>query len=287
MKILITGGKGFIGQYLGVSLHNSSAEVIAPGREELDLTNSNQVAMWMGLHKPDVIVHLAACPTNKPDKNNPNKIIDDNILSTHNVCFHAPQGCRVIFASTISVYGKTTYPVHETDPKNPTTMYGVSKLCGEKIVSLYTQLGQINGVSLRFCAIVGSGMTHGMLHDWFKKIKLDTNELEVFGSRPGSIKPFLHIDDAVAALKFMIKNQYITYPVNICPDEMLSVEDVANILIESRHLPKKIKWLGDDVVWAGDVNVLQASNTLMKSIGIPCFNRTSFDAVYAAIRETP
>ena len=285
MKILITGGNGFIGKHLVASLRTSNAEVIAPGRDKLDLTDSDVVAMWMGVHKPDAVVHLAASPGNQPDKSDPNKIINDNILATHNVCYHAPKGCRVILASTISVYGKTTYPVHELDPKNPTTMYGVSKLSCEKIVSLYTQFGQISGVSLRLCAVVGSGMTHGMLHDWLEKIKIDTNELEVFGSEPGSIKPFLHIDDAVQAIKFMLDNWYITYPINICPDEMLSVKQIANIFINARHLNKKIVWMGDKSVWAGDVNILQASNMLMKSVGIPCFHRTSYDAVLRAIKS--
>ena len=286
--ILITGGHGFMGKNLTKYFKRNLQEhirVLTPSRDELDLIDSDAVAFYLGIYRPDVIIHLASNPNNKQDDQWPNAIIDDNIITTHNLCYHACFCPRFIFASTISVYGPTPYPVTENNPCNPGTMHGVTKLASEKIVELYTRQNKIKGISLRFCATVGPNMTHGMLFDFFRKVNLNSNDFEVFGNEPGSIKPFLHIDDAIKAINFMITNDYITFPVNILPNELLSAKQAANMVLNRFDSNKQIKWLGSNSIWAGDEQILQASNARMKEMGIKLLYPNSFEAVYNAIKE--
>lgn len=284
--ILITGAHGFIGTNLVRFLkrHIDNIYLFTPSREQLDLIDSHAVSFYLRLHKPDVIIHLASNPNNKPDTENPNSILDDNILTTHNLCFNAMNNCRFILASSISVYGPTPYPVSELYPTNPGTMYGVTKLTSEKIVELYTRQNKIRGVSLRLCATVGPNMTHGMLFDFFKKVKSGNNTFPVFGNEPGSIKPYLHVDDAIRAILFMINNDYITFPVNVVPNESLSVKQIAQMVLRHFGSRKNIEWLGSKSVWAGDEQLLQTSNARIKELGFDFFYPTSFEAIYSTLK---
>jgi UDP-glucose 4-epimerase len=274
MNILVTGSSGFIGSNLIHKLKNYN-NLLTPSRNELDLFNSENVKYYLYKHKPECIVHLAANPNNKPDDNNPNLILSDNILGTHNLLYYAPPQCRFIFASTICVYGNSNTPPIESSLHNPTSSYGATKSACESLINVYTNQERIRGVSLRLCAVVGKGLTHGILYDFLRKIKEQKDYLEVFGNEPGSIKHFIHVDDVINAIIFMIDNPYITYPVNIVPDGLLSVKDIANLVIELTRSTKQIKWLGTQSVWRGDQNLLQASNQLMKNLGIYCVSSKS------------
>lgn len=286
--MLITGAHGFIGTNLVNYIQRNviKLDVLTPTREQLNLLDSAAVTLYLNTYKPDIIVHLASNPHNKPDIKNPNAILDDNILTTHNLCFNALNNCRFILASSISTYGPTPYPLSEIHTCNPSTMYGVTKLASEKIVELYTQQNKIRGVCLRFCATVGPNMTHGMLHDFFQKIKLDSTTFEVFGNEPGSIKPYLHIDDAIRAILFMILNDFITFPINVLPNELLSVKQIARMMLRYFKSNKTIEWLGSKSVWAGDIQVLQASNARIKELGFQFLYPTSYEAVYSTIKES-
>lgn len=284
--LLITGSCGFIGRHLLKRLRNSyDGNILAPSREDLDLVDSEAVRHYLDFTCPDIIIHLASNPNNKPDADYPNAIINDNIISTHNLCYYSPVKCRFIFASSVSVYGKTEYPLNEFSPCSPNTMYGVSKLASEKIIDLYTAQKRINGVSLRLCATVGPDMTHGMLHDFFRKIQLSSPAFEVFGSDPGSIKPYIYVDDVISTIFFVLQHDYINFPINVSPDGLLSVKEIATMTLNRFKSEKSLTWMGASSVWAGDEPIIQVSNQRMKEIGINLRCQTSYEAIAATLKE--
>jgi UDP-glucose 4-epimerase len=282
-RVLITGGHGFMGRHLAEALAISH-EVFTPTRKGVDLNVESIVKIYMKSVRPDVIIHLAANPNNKPNDSNINAIIHDNVLATHNLLYHAPEGCRFIFASSICVYGPTPLPPKEDAIRRPTSLYGATKSACEDLINVYTSQGRVRGVSLRLCATVGTRLTHGILYDFIRKVREPGDYLEVFGNTPGSVKPFLYISDAINSFVYMIDNPYITYPVNIVPQGLLSVKDIAEMLIRVYNSDKEIKWLGSGSVWRGDEQLLQANNELSESLKIG-YSYSSEQAMYTAMLE--
>lgn len=297
MKIFVTGATGFIGKHLCLRLKLLGHDIVTISRHPImvvkknNQTNKHAVIdlgetdrskesyyLFENLcnhHKPDVIFHLASSAVVKPDEEDPHRIILDNTVSTQKVAHYAPEGCRVVLASSVIVYGDWLFKKGDIDSKysersacRPTSIYGMTKRASESIIESYTSSGKIDGVSARLCATVGSGLTHGIIKDFIRKIKSDNPYLEALGSHPGSTKPFCHIEDAVEALIMLgTKKELDNRVFNVVPDDSISVEEVAEAAMSALEIEKPIKWLGDDANWKGDNRIIKAKNSLLKKAG--------------------
>jgi nucleoside-diphosphate-sugar epimerase len=297
MKIFVTGATGFIGKHLCLCLKLLGHNVVTISRHPImvvkkdNQTNKHAVIdlgetdrlkesyyLFENLcnyHKPDVIFHLASSAVVKPDEEDPHRIILDNTVSTQKVAHYAPEGCRVVLASSVIVYGDWLFEKGDINRKysedsacKPTSIYGMTKRASESIIESYTNAGKIDGVSARLCATVGSGLTHGIIKDFIRKIKSDNPYLEALGSHPGSTKPFCHIEDAVEALIILGTEKDLKGRVfNVVPDDSISVEEVAEAAMSALEIEKPIKWLGDDANWKGDNKIIRTNNSLLKEAG--------------------
>lgn len=285
MKILVTGAYGFFGtnltKYLYENLSVSSMIYRMSGKNGIDLKNEEQVKSFINDYQPDIIVHLAANPRGNADIS----AMDDNCKSTLNLVHYAPQGCHFIFASSIVVYGDYNHFkfLEDMTPK-PTSLYALSKLNAENIINRYARIGKIKKTNLRFCALVGGlNMSHGFVYDLTKKLEADSSELELIGTSPGSRKPFLHIDDACNVINFAIENRLDgTY--NVCPQDNISVEEVAKIGMNILNKKKNIKWRPDQV-WVGDNQEIAGGNCKIYSQGFEFKYKTSRAAIEAYFNE--
>ena len=290
MSILITGATGFIGGALAFRLlRDGHRDIVTFSKKPIqakatehyccDLGDPKNVgkndAMFAKIcreHNPEIIFHLAGNPSSKLDRNNPYKILFDNIISTQRVLNHAPENCRVVFASSIIVYGDWLFDKDpqgkyvETDNTHPTSVYGMTKLASENLVDLYSNMGTVNGVSLRLCATVGKAATHGVVKDFVRKLSEPLEYLEILGDPPGSTKPYCHIDDVVDAL-ILLANSKESGAFNVLPEDSINIEQVANAVMEATNIHKPIEWLGEAANWKGDNRIIRASNQKLRSLG--------------------
>ena len=308
MSTIITGGTGFVGRHLAKKLKENAnifgkiINVSRTGKQascfdksyKIDLGTQENSTFGMlkfvlDKHKPDYIFHLASKATVKMDGLDAFNILNDNILSTQKICEWSPKGCKVVLASTVIVYGDWIFSddskdeYDELDRTEPTSIYALTKRASESILRYHTSTGKIKGVSARMCATVGSGLTHGVVYDFIRKIK-ENPVLEAIGSYPGSTKPYMHIDDLTTALTLLALKQDISGEYNLVPDDKINIEQVGKAVMKGLGTEKEIKWLGEAANWSGDNRLIAVSNKKLKSIGWkPKYN--SSEAIVEAVKE--
>ena len=170
MKILITGGMGFVGSHLSEELLKNNHKIIVVTKskkkiknlknkikqiilEEIDITNFPKMEKCLKKHKPEVIIHLAGETSHSKSFENPLKDIDSNAKSTLFLLEKIRQmklKCRFILGSTFIVIGKPKkLPVNEDSSCNPTTIYGVNRLSSEQYCKIYYEVYGIDTISFR------------------------------------------------------------------------------------------------------------------------------------------
>lgn len=303
-NVLITGG-GFIGSRLFDNLYENHPEIeklvfIYGSKQDYlwnneTLGNTKVYRLSMNLNKSDLwpqltrfnfdtVFHTAGISKVSAPIND---ILSANVQTTTNL-LNCIEGARFIFTSSSTVYGNGHRKIEfdEYDKLLPTSAYGASKVACESFIDAYTRLGRINGVNLRLCANVGPGATHGLLKDLIRKVSDDSPTLELFGDAPGSIKPFVHVDDTVAAMLWFAedyKKGIGAY--NVCPKDVLTVEQVADLVMEQLGKQKEKVWLGEGSTWVGDNKEFSMCNKKIQRTGFRFHYHHSKDAVIQAIKE--
>jgi UDP-glucuronate 4-epimerase len=223
MKILVTGGAGFIGSHLVRALLLEGHQVTVlddfndfynPAIKQSNLADiANHVAIVEGdlrdeaavqeifsKARPEVTIHLAARAGVRPSILHPKLYLETNVNGTFHVLEAARLcGCeRMIFASSSSVYGlATTVPFHE-ELALPQTLspYAATKLAGEQLCGNFSYLYGMKTVSLRFFTVYGPGQRPDLaIHAFTHAITLG-RPIKKFGD--GSTRrDYTYIDDIV------------------------------------------------------------------------------------------
>jgi UDP-glucose 4-epimerase len=298
MKVLITGATGFIGSHLLESLKKDTTVVAiyttSRNRDiplssrhthhfKVDLANQSEVAQLFSVCQPDVIYHLAANPVPRLDPKNINAHLRD-ISATHNLVHYSPEDCKIVYASTIVVYGDNAIGCYEQTEKKPTTVYGLSKLSCENILEIYRRQYKKTYIALRLVATIGNKATHGVIPDLIRKAQLESDVLEVWGDCPGSSKPYMHIDDTVAAIIHCARFNY-PYVINIAPHDTMSIEEIADMVRYHHDRSKQLVWLGEKANFAGDNKVISSHSRLLIDSGFRFKYPKSLLAVEQAVKE--
>ncbi len=170
MKIMITGGLGFIGSHLVDSLITQNNKIIILTKtfrkkdnikhlkksliiEKVDITNFNNLGKSIEKHKPDVIIHLAGETSHSKSFENPLKDVDSNAKSTLIILEKIKSlnlKCKFILGSTFIVIGKPKkLPVNEKTQCEPTTIYGTNRLASEFYTKIYNKVYGLDTVIFR------------------------------------------------------------------------------------------------------------------------------------------
>ncbi|MDH3440814.1 MAG: sugar nucleotide-binding protein [Gammaproteobacteria bacterium] len=131
MRILLTGGSGL----LGTEILKLDANIEAPTRNDLDITDDEAVADYIRSSQPDIVLHAAAITNNRDIETDPAEAVDVNIHGTTSIA-RACIGTRIrlVYLSTDYVYRGDRGNYLETDEVLPTNLYAWTKLGGEAAV---------------------------------------------------------------------------------------------------------------------------------------------------------
>ena len=173
MKVLVTGGAGFIGSHIVDALlagghtvavlddlSSGSRDNLPPGvpLHVADIVDTAAVARVFAAERPDAVCHQAAQMSVSRSVREPLFDAQVNCLGLINVLDAAvAQGCRrVVFASSGGVlYGDVTVPAPESTPANPVSPYGITKWVGERYLAFYAAEHGLTAVALRYSNVYG------------------------------------------------------------------------------------------------------------------------------------
>ena len=178
MKIVVTGGCGYIGSHIARYLkqHNENCSVYIIDRERRDHTLKNvdgflhtdyvskQSLLWLDELQPDVIVHCAGDISVRESVENPAKYYDNNVAKTITFLNHVTNYKKkplVLFSSSASVYGNPDHvPLVETDRIKPISPYGHTKDIIEQVLQNYNQAYGLPSVCFRYFNAAGAEPDH-------------------------------------------------------------------------------------------------------------------------------
>lgn len=250
MKVLVTGGAGFIGSHLVDRLIQEGHEVVvvdnlSTGKRR----NLNRAARFFKLdiqswrlervfrnERPNVVMHLAAQMDVRKSVEDPVFDAQVNVLGTLNVLQQAVRhGVRkVVFSSSGgAIYGEQEiYPAPESHVTRPLSPYGISKLCGEQYLSYYQRVSGLQMVNLRYANVYGPRQDPdgeaGVVAIFIQKL-LNNEQAIVYGNGRQT-RDFIYVEDVVEAnLAVMGQETQGTY--NVGTGEETSINDVLRILV--------------------------------------------------------
>jgi len=255
LKILITGGAGFIGSSLAKTmmekgnnikildnLSHSSKKSITNlqnnGVEfcEGDITNFNQTKK--AVNDCDVVLHLAAKISVQESISNPQETKKVNVKGTENIlraCVETGT-TNLIAASSAAVYGiPEKLPLNENSSLRPISPYGQSKVMMEQKIKEYAAKHDFDCIILRIFNAYGSGQSDeyaGVITKFTKSI-LQNKPLTIFGDGSFS-RDFIHISDVVSSFEGAIKNlkRKKGQSYNIASGNQTSIKSLAKLMLK-------------------------------------------------------
>ena len=252
MKVLVTGGAGFIGKYLVKSLLKKGDSVTIFDNFSNSTKNSINFLIKMGakiiegditkiqdlqnsIKDHDIVIHLAAKISVLESINNPLETFRINVDGTNNVLTACKNNHvkKLIISSSAAVYGEGDPNVQLTEESelNPISPYGQSKVKMELAIKEFESEHNINCIMLRFFNIYGVGQTSeyaGVITKFLERIA-HSKSLEIFGDGLQT-RDFVVIDDIIFSINDAILNgKSGTY--NIGNGKATTIKHLAELMI--------------------------------------------------------
>lgn len=307
MKILVTGGAGFIGSHLDDALIARGHQItvvdnLILGRKEniahleghpqfrfieADILDAETMHKVFAEEKFEMVYHLAA--NSDIQKGGKDPMVDYQL--TFNTTFQILQLLKefeikkFFFASTSAIFGET-YDVLSEDygPLKPVSNYGAGKLASEAFISAFSSTYDIQTWITRFPNVVGERFTHGVIYDFIHKLQKNPKELEVLGNGE-QCKPYVYVRDLVDGILYVIDHASEPYNVYMLgSDSRTKVKEIATMVIEEMGLDAQIRYTGGDRGWVGDVPEFRYDLSKVNKLGWVA-PHTSNESVRLAIQK--
>lgn len=289
MPVVVTGGAGAIGSVLVRSLLERSTEVrvidnLSSGRRSHlpgSSGGSRVVLTVADLKDPasfgsvfggaSAVWHLAANPDIRKGMAEPRLDLDEGTLAT----FHVLEAARrhdvpnLVFSSSSVVYGyPTVLPTpEEYGPLQPQSFYGAAKLAAEGLVSAYAHTYGMTAHIFRFANVIGPNTTHGILPDFFEKLRRDPTRLEILGDGRQS-KSYLRTEDCVSGMLLAAERAHDRVNVfNLGTADQITAREIGEKVVAALGGRARIEYSGGDRGWVGDIPVQLLSISRIQALG--------------------
>ena len=283
MKILVTGGAGFIGKYLVKFLLKKNHSVTIFDNFSNSEKNSTGILSELGAKiiegdikkmndiqnatiNQNIVIHLAAKISVSESIKNPKETFQNNVDGTKNVLIACEKNNveKIILASSAAVYGEGIPKIKLTEESkiNPISPYGKSKIKMELETRDFEIKNNLNCIILRFFNIYGIGQTPeyaGVITKFIERIK-ENKPLKIFGDGLQT-RDFVVIDDVVNAINnAILYGKSGTY--NIASGKTTTIKEIAELMISINGRELGIEYTNEQ---KGDIRNSEADISLAKT----------------------
>lgn len=287
MKVLVTGGAGFIGSHLIDRLLESGYEVIGIdcftdyySREikEANISNAlnhrnfelieEDILEMAEYPEVDYVFHLAAQAGVRASWGKSFEIYTRNNIEVTQRLLEFYKDKKIkkfVYASSSSVYGDAELPMKENNLLKPVSPYGVTKLAGENLCYLYWKNYGVPTISLRYFTVYGPRQRPDMaIHKFVRTIlNLNNEEITVYGDGTQT-RDFTYIDDAVEATIIAAKSDSDGEVFNVGGGTRISVNELIKKIDDIIGKKANIKYIEKQ---KGDVRDTLADTSKIKKLG--------------------
>jgi UDP-glucose 4-epimerase len=257
MKVLVTGGAGFIGSHVAEALLAANHEVLvlddlSSGRRQNvperatfaqgDIRDADFVAKVFAEFKPDVITHQGAQTSVAVSTREPLRDAEVNILGSLNIMNASVKHKvrRIVFASTGgAIYGEIPDGVRATEQTqpNPLSPYACSKFAVEKYLTAYAHEHDLSSTVLRYANVYGPRQDPhgeaGVVAIFTQRVlagePIQINARAELGD-PGCVRDYVYVADVVRANLLAIDGKLDKSPVNVCTGVATSTLELAQLI---------------------------------------------------------
>lgn len=284
MKILITGGSGFIGSHI-VEIYQDKAEEIrvldnlrTGYRHNLDGLRhtfiegsiTDRELVKKAVEGVDYIFHLAALVSVPESMAKPGECVDINVHGLLNVLEEASAAGvkKLVFASSAAIYGDNpTVPKLENMLPEPKSPYAITKLDGEYYLGMFQNEGKLETAAIRFFNVFGPRQdpkgAYAAAVPIFIEKAVRGEDITIFGDG-GQTRDFIYVKDIAGALAFAVETPGVTGVFNAGYGGQITINDLADGLIKAAGSDSRIIHAAER---AGDVRHSRASADKLRAAG--------------------
>lgn len=259
MKILVTGGAGFIGSHLVDRLVKENHDVTVLDnlyRGRLENIQAHLQSRRIRFFQADIrkfeeiekhfknveaVFHLAAQSNVMGAVHDVDYSFYTNVVGTYNVLKACQQNkvARLIFTSSREAYGEARYlPVDENHPLDSKNTYGASKVAGEKYCQVFQNMGALEVVILRLANVYGERDFDRVIPIFLNNV-FDKKDIHIYGGQ--QVIDFVSIEIVVETLlQSLFNKEAIAGPTNVGSGKGTTLFDLANKIMELTHSKSKV-----------------------------------------------